>query len=85
MNVQTLIEIYDNDSGNFVADIDITKYGLDSIRKIAPPKADDPDYYDPFDLNKDQFLLLQNLVPELTDYIYEENFYCIQSRQAEHQ
>jgi hypothetical protein len=80
MAIQTLIEYYNHDTGEFVGEIDITKYGLELVRKIAPPKDDDPDYYDPYELTKEVFLLLQNKIPELKEHIYEKFAYCIQAR-----
>lgn len=80
MNLQTYIEIYNPETSMYVGEINIDHLGLEHIQAIVPPKADDPGYYNPLPITKEQFNVMKDKVEELRKYKFEDDAFFIQTR-----
>jgi hypothetical protein len=50
---------------------------VDALRSILQAKEEDPDFYDPYPLDRNQFAALSALVPELVKQAFESyEWFC---------
>jgi len=81
MRTQLLLEMYDKESEDFVAEIDISKYDLKTINRICPSEDEfDYEYTDGYEIMEDEFIKLSEYIVELKELDYNKYSYGIITR-----
>lgn len=70
MKVNRVIGVYERTSDKHIKDVSLNEVSIDRLKEIMNPSVDDPDLYMIYKINIQQYQLLVNLVPLLSD----ENF-----------
>jgi hypothetical protein len=76
MTVLRIVAAYESAGDALVQEIALP-VSVDALRGILHAKEEDPDFYDPYSLDRNQFAALGALVPELAKQAFESyEWFC---------
>jgi hypothetical protein len=78
MEIQRIISIYEKSGDDFIEEISISN-DLDLLKSFLSPKKEDPDMFDPYEIDEVFYNRLSETYTKLREYPYSEYAFFVEA------